>query len=355
MTIANNRKKMQRITRENHPFKAQKADFVLAASVTRTCEIQGITQAGIPGNIPYTPTLDAEFIVTGRVFSLPDIAETPKGVPTPALLTRAAQTEAEFSKITIFDLGLDVKPQEVDLKGFDIKPSGDISCGKALDAQELFEKGRVAGKLYELSGDYLILGESTPSGTTTAYAASKSLGFNTDGYFSSSFKSVPNDIKTRVIQEALAHTKPEMSTFNKLSETADNMLMFCAGFTLEASKRFSVMLAGGTQMAAVLMILDTLLREKELSFNADNITLCTTKWVSEDSASDIRGLLDQLSFSLKAFDTAFDFSLSEHPALKLYDEGEAKEGVGAGAAIAYMYAHGVSQEKITQVVESFLA
>lgn len=346
---------MQRITSENHPFKDKKADFVLAASVTRTCEIDGITQAGIPGNIPYTPTLDAEFIVTGKVFSMPDIAETPKGVPTPALLTRTAQTLAGFSQITVFDLGLDIKPQEVELKDFDIKPSGDISCAGGLDADELFAKGRDAGKAYELQGDYLILGESTPSGTTTAYAASKSLGFNADGYFSSSFKAVPTDIKGRVIREALAHVTQEMPTLKKLSETADNMLVFCAGFALEASKRFHLMLAGGTQMAAVLMILDTLAKEQELSFKADNLSLCTTKWVSEDANSDINALLAQLSFDLKAFDTDFDFSLSKHPALKLYDVGEAKEGVGAGAAIAYMYAQGFDKQSITTAVEGLLA
>lgn len=345
---------MQRITQENHPFKNKKADFVLAASVTRTCEIEGITQAGIPGNISYTPTLDAEFIVTGKVFSLPDIAETPKGVPTPALITRTAQTEAGFSKISIFDLGLDIKPKEVDLKDFSVTPSGDISCGGALDAKELFEKGREAGKTYELKGEYLILGESTPSGTTTAYAAGKSLGFNADGYFSSSFKAVPSDIKGRVIRQAIANTTQEMPSFKKLSETADNMLMFCAGFALEASKRFAVMLAGGTQMAAVLMILDRLAQEEKLDFKADNLFLCTTKWVSEDSNSDIEGLLKQLSFPMQSFDTDFDFSLSEHPALKLYDEGEAKEGVGAGAALAYLYAHGVAKEQITKAVETLL-
>ena len=346
---------MQRITQENHPFKGQKADFVLAASVTRTCEIEGITQAGIPGNIPYTPTLDAEFIVTGKVFSLPDIAETPKGVPTPALLTRTAETEAGFSKITIFDLGLDIKPKEVDLKAFSIEPSGDISCAGALDAKELFEKGLEAGRSYELQGEYLILGESTPSGTTTAYAASKSLGFNADGYFSSSFKAVPSDIKGRIIREALAHVTLEMPTLKKLSETADNMLMFCAGFALEASKRFKIMLAGGTQMAAVLMILDTLAQEEKLDFKAENLFLSTTKWVSEDSNSNIEGLLEQLSFPLVSFDSDFDFSLSDHPALKLYDEGEAKEGVGAGAAITYLYAHGVDKKRITKAVEALLA
>lgn len=340
---------MQKISLDNHPFQNQTADFSLAACVTRTCEIAGITQAGIPGNIPYTPTLDAEFIETGEVFSLPDIAETPKGVPTPALLTRTAQSDVGFSKLTIFDLGLDIEPQQVDLYDFSLKPSGDISKGNALDAEAVFNRGCEAAKAYELEGSYLILGESTPSGTTTAYACAKALGFDADGYFSSSFKAVPNGIKAKTVEASLSHVNASMTPFEKLNHTADNMLMFCAGFVFEATKRFKVMLAGGTQMAAVLLILDSVTKLK-----SDNLFLCTTKWVYEDKDSDIEGLLSQLSVTIEGFWADFDFSLSKHPALLLYDEGEAKEGVGAGAAIAYLYAHGVNQEEITQSVEALL-
>ena len=69
-------------------FQNKKATFMLAMSNTATANITGITQAGIPGMIHLTPVLDAEFLATGEVRSLPNVAETPKGVPTPALITR---------------------------------------------------------------------------------------------------------------------------------------------------------------------------------------------------------------------------------------------------------------------------
>jgi len=103
---------LNKITLENPLFKGKPADFLLAASVTNTCSIKGITQAGIPGLIPLTPTLDAEFISTGQVFSLENIAETPKGVPTPALITRAVQVLSPFTSISILDLGLHTQPQQ---------------------------------------------------------------------------------------------------------------------------------------------------------------------------------------------------------------------------------------------------
>jgi NaMN:DMB phosphoribosyltransferase len=60
------------------------------------------------------------------------------------------------------------------------------------------------------------------------------------------------------------------------------------------------------------------------------------------------------NFSIHACYTDFDFSLAHHPALKLYDEGEAKEGVGAGGALMYGMLNGVSKEEIKRQVEGFL-
>ena len=62
-----------------------------------------------------------------------------------------------------------------------------------------------------------------------------------------------------------------------------------------------------------------------------------------------------LDFNINAYYANFDFELANHPALKLYDEGEAKEGVGAGAALMYGYLNGLTKEQITKKVEEFLA
>ena len=43
-------------------LRGKKATFLLSASVTKTCEIPNISQAGIPGRLYLTPTLDAEFL-----------------------------------------------------------------------------------------------------------------------------------------------------------------------------------------------------------------------------------------------------------------------------------------------------
>ena len=327
------------------------ADFLLAASVTKTCEIEGITQAGIPGKIPYTPTLDAEFITTQKLFSMPEIAETPSGVPTPALITRAVHNLHAFSTVEILDIGLEIQPQQTQLHNFGIKPSDSIATGANIDAQEVFAKGMAFGRSYELKGSYLILGESTPSGTTTATASALALGYDVKEDFSSSFLDVPNSVREETINASLALINDDMSNFEKLSLVSDNMLLFCAGFLLEASRRFHVVLAGGTQMAACLLIADKLREDLLMRLKSENITLATTAWVAKDKNSNIKHILEQLSYTPHAIYTEFSFANAEIPVLKMYDEGEAKEGVGAGAALAYANANALTNKEVLEAVE----
>jgi len=338
-------------TNKEDTLPAGKADFILAASVTKTCEIEGITQAGIPGMIPLTPTLDAEFISTQKVFSLGELAETPTGVPTPALLTRAVHNLSPFATIEIFDLGLTKKPQNCTLHNFDIKPSNAINRGAKIDAEKIFNKGRQAGKSYELKGSYLILAESTPAGTTTATASALALGYDVANDFSSSFLHVPNNIKKETIDAALSLINDDMSNFEKLGVVSDNMLLFCAGFILEASRRFHIVLAGGTQMAACLLIADALREDVLMRVKHENITLATSQWVAKDKNANITHILEQLSYTPHAIYTTFSFAKSEIPVLHKYDEGEAKEGVGTGAALAYAKKQSIENTELLAQIE----
>jgi NaMN:DMB phosphoribosyltransferase len=132
------------------------------------------------------------------------------------------------------------------------------------------------------------------------------------------------------------------------------MLIFNAGFILGLNNKKPLILAGGTQMACVLLIVNKILEIMGGEFDTSRLALCTTKWVYEDKNSDIKALLEMLDFEINSYYADFDFSLSSHPALKLYDEGEAKEGVGAGGCLVYGLLNGLSKQQITNQVESFL-
>ena len=282
---------------------------------------------------------------------MPELAETPTGVPTPALITRAVHNLTPYSNIEVLNLGLDAIPQNTPLHCFDIKPSESVASGAKIDAKEIFAKGMKAGKNYELKGNYLILAESTPSGTTTATTTALALGYECRDDFSSSFLNVPNSIREKTIDEALSLVDADMSNFEKLSLVSDNMLIFCAGFLLEASKRFHVVLAGGTQMAACLLVADALREDVLMRVKSDNITLATTSWVANDNNSDLKHILSLLSYTPHAVHTSFSFAKTEIPVLKKYDEGEAKEGVGAGAALGYANTNSITNEKLLEAIE----
>lgn len=337
-------------------LRGKSATFILALSNTKTADIEGITQAGIPGKIYLTPTLDSEFVTCGEVRSLEDIAQTPKGVPTPALLTRATHLLKPFSNIELLNLGLEVRPklEYFKINDFEINSSDSIEEGANIDSMDVFKRGLDFGQEYECKDDYIILGESVPSGTTTAAATALALGYDCKQMFSSSFKEVPNDIRNKTIQSALLNIKEDDDIFAKLSKVSDNMLIFTAGFILGLNNQTKVILAGGTQMACVLLIVNSILKQMQGHLETSNLALCTTKWVYEDEKSDIKALLEINDLKINAYYADFDFKESSHPALKLYDDGEAKEGVGAGAALTYALLNGISKEKLRKKIEKLL-
>jgi NaMN:DMB phosphoribosyltransferase len=49
--------------------------------------------------------------------------------------------------------------------------------------------------------------------------------------------------------------------------------------------------------------------------------------------------------------TTFSFEKSEIPILHKYDEGEAKEGVGAGAALAFATKQNIENQKLLDQIE----
>jgi len=297
-------------------LRGKKATFMLALSNTKTYEIEGITQAGIPGMIHLTPTLDSEFVTTGTVRSLVNIAETPKGVPTPALITRAVHLLHPFKNIQLLNLGLEVEPKVDYFKiyNFSIKPSDSIDKGANIDANAIFQKGLKFGQDYQCSDDYIILGESVPSGTTTATATAVALGYDCKDKFSSSFKDVPNNIRETTIQKALQNITKEDDLFDILSKVSDNMQIFVAGFILGLNNKIPLILAGGTQMASVLLIVNKILEVMQGELNTSNLALATTLWVVKDQNSDIKGLLELLDFNINSYNSDFSFDSSNHPA-----------------------------------------
>ena len=337
-------------------FVDTKADFMLMMSYSKCADIDGITQAGLPHLMHLTPVLDAEYLQLGRLKSLTKLPKTPKGIPTPALITKAVDMLSPFEQKTFVDVGL-IAPPKLKAKKLHqthIPPSNRIDLGANIDAYSVYMKGVEYAKEYKPSAPYLIIAESLPSGTTTAQATALALGYDAKGLFSSSFASSPESIKERVISQALELAKNKQDLFDILGTVSDNMLIFTAGFLMQVNGSYPIVLAGGTQMACVLLVINSLAKYMGTPYQSHNTALCTTKWVAKDKNSNIKALLEMLDFDISAYYSDFDFALSYHPKLKLYDKGEAKEGVGAGASLMYAYLNGVTKQEITSQVQGAL-
>lgn len=243
---------------------------------------------------------DAEFKSSERMFLFDNFQAIINEIPNPDIITKAVINLNPFSNIEILNLGF-----------------------KLSDTKEMFANGMNFGESYDLKGNYLILDESSINSITTA---------NTLFYALSS----PNEDKTN---------------FEKLSIVSNNTLVFCAGFLMTASRRFHIVLSGGIQMATCLYIADKLREDVLMRVKHNNITFAITSWRLNDDKSNIKNILNKLSYTPHAIYTKFSFADTEIPILKKYDEGEAKEGLGTGAALCYANTNNITNKELLEAIE----
>ncbi|RMF30504.1 MAG: TIGR00303 family protein [Candidatus Nitrosothermus koennekii] len=307
--------------------------FLLAISYTETSEIDGITIAGaVKELIKYTPPADAEFIHYGYCRCIDTIPVTPDGKPTPALLTRAALKAADIPMLVV-DAGSKVKPN-MPYISIDAIPSKNIENEDALDRKIVdkiynnsIELGRTISKLRE----FVIIGESIPGGTTTALAVLLSMGIDAKFKVSSSMPENPHDLKIRVVDNAMKRVDVTIGALrdkplDAVAKLGDAMMITVAGIAIGLSKKSKVMLAGGTQMAAVLSLI------KSLDYSAlPNISIGTTRYIIDDKNSNLIDLIKEIyDVPIITIDPMLDRSSKD--GLKAYANGFVKEGAGAGGA-----------------------
>jgi NaMN:DMB phosphoribosyltransferase len=109
------------------------------------------------------------------------------------------------------------------------------------------------------------------------------------------------------------------------------MQPFVIGMLCAAAGELPVILAGGTQMAAVLALIDKLEQYTQQSIPHSNVLLATTPWVARDPRSDLRGILDDCGGWAGAI-PELEFSTMDCLPLRGYEQLLVKEGVGAGGA-----------------------
>jgi uncharacterized protein (TIGR00303 family) len=312
-------------------LEGKKPLFTCVIGVTETAKIPGISAAGEnPQITDYTPPADVELLQLGKCKCIQGVPVTPDGIPTPALITMSALKLADIPTLVV-SAGLKIKPHVpfVELGG---SPGRDIRTGNALDnAEEVMNRAKIAGENLSKTADYLVVGESIPGGTTTALSVLLAMGVEAKGKVSSSMPLNPYEIKIKIAEEGLEAAGAEFGDFaddpiKAVSTVGDPMQPALAGMVLGAAENVPVVMAGGTQMAAVLAVVNALNPAV-----LDNVTIGTTRWILNDKTADLKGLVSKIAdVSVLAADV--DFGGSRFDGLKAYEAGVVKEGVGCGGS-----------------------
>jgi uncharacterized protein (TIGR00303 family) len=235
----------------------------------------------------------------------------------------------------VVDAGSKIKPSIPHIS-FDIPSGKNIQFGNASDidkVKQAFEYGIILGKQLGRTGSMVVIGESIPGGTTTALGVLTALGIDAKNKTSSSMPQNPHDLKNRTVSEGLKKANISFGSLRNdplraVSFLGDPMMPAVAGMVdgvlRSGSGDSHVMLAGGTQMAAILAILKSLGRPLE------RISVGTTVYVAEDSSSNLTNLIKAISSEIGIYKLDPQLALSSHRGLRAFARGFVKEGVGAG-------------------------
>ena len=318
--------------------------FSLVISYTETSEIPGITIAGTNLDlIKFTPPADSEYLHYGTCKCIDSVPMTPDGKPTPALLTKVALESASIPHIVI-NAGSKIIP-DIPFYETGLEPGKNIQNEPALDRYYVLravEHGRIIGRTLGALTDCLVIGESIPAGTTTAMAVLK--GFDINANVSSSIPKNPLELKNKVVNDALKRSNSK-DAYDVIANLGDPMIPVVAGMLSTASQTSKVLLAGGTQMAAVLAL------GHSTGYDENNIAIGTTSYIVNDNSANFLDTIKEIAdIPILSIDPKLDDSKIH--GLKSYSDGFVKEGAGAGGAmISAILKTGITSEKLLEKTE----
>ena len=344
-------------------YRGKSSVFACILGFTATGLIPGISAAGAtPHDRKYTAIADAEFLING-VASNPQYPLPPLEMGASPVFISRAVVEALNIPVYLFNAGLPIPPgvSAIDLGG---TAANCLTSGRALPLEivrNLFARGFDWGdKLAKkITPGYLIVGECVVGGTTTALALLTGLGIKAKDKVNSSHPSCNHRQKWTAVRKGLARAgffplSGSIEPLKLVAAVGDPMQIVAAGMAIAASRRTGVMLAGGTQMLAVLALMRSISDFFGEKARWERIVVATTRWVAEDPTGDTVELAKAVG-GATLLATKLSFAASSYPQLRAYEQGYVKEGVGAGGcASAASLQSGWNQSKLLAVIESQL-
>ncbi|MFM8524932.1 MAG: nicotinate mononucleotide-dependent phosphoribosyltransferase CobT [Cyanobacteriota bacterium] len=325
---------------------ADRAQVLVLLAATETAAVPGISAAGsTPESRRRTAAADAELLLLGPEVSRPHaLPPLPAGV-SPALISRVV-TQTLALPVLVLDLGLAVAPAVPHLRLRGQDTAACLSSGRAMPAarvHELIAAGERLGRRWASrpQGRPLVLAACVPGGTSTALATLLGLGIDAAGRVSGSLHIPAHDLKEQLARRGLeaAGLTPGAGSLDPvavLAAVGDPMQAMAIGLlqAVTAAEQ-PVLLAGGSQMAAVLALALALATDRDQRQRlATQVAIGTTGWVARETGSDLATLLaavgDRFGVSCLALASDLRFDQCQQQALRDYERGFVKEGVGAG-------------------------
>ena len=343
-------------------------DLLLLLSSTLTAEVEGISAAGATSESRrYTAIADAELLLYGPShrprWPLPPL---PAGV-SPALISWVA---AEAVKIQpwVGSIGLSKMPPFAHLRfeNPELGPAACISSGQAMTPQRVLQLLNQGQRFGERLRHPLVLAECVPGGTTTALAVLCGLGVPAHDLISGSAIHPPMALKRDLVRQGLqsAQLSATPSAQELLAAVGDPFQAFATGLLIGSLKsRQPLLLAGGSQMATVLALALNMVSTKQRRLLCKQVLIGTTAWLAGEvlttSGSKRASLVELLALLENHFDVSIcalasglHFQGSRHLALRDYELGHVKEGVGAGGLALLAQLRGLSLDRISQACDN---
>ena len=342
-------------------------DLLVVLAATSTAEVAGISAAGAtPESRRYTAIADAELLLRGPShqpqWPLPPL---PAGV-SPALLSWACLQHLTLQP-QVIALGLPQSPPfpHLRVESPSLGPAACLSSGKAMDlsrVEQLWQRGEQLGEGLMRP---LVLAECVPGGTTTAQAVLQGLGLPVEDLVSGSALQPPLALKQRLVGQGLAAAdlSEPLNAQALVAAVGDPFQALAAGVVMGAMRaQQPVLLAGGSQMLAVIALALHCCEPALRPQLARLLTLGTTAWLADErlgSASLPRPALPQLlerleahyQLPLLALASGLRFHASRHPQLQAYEQGYVKEGVGAGGLALLAQLRGTPVSALVETCE----
>ena len=333
----------------------------LVIAGTNTSQIPGISAAGINAKSRRTTALaDAEFLLKGaskdHKYKLPLLNA---GV-TPALISYVCSKLINVYPVVV-PLGIGLKPyfNHLVVEERDLGPSNCLTTGKSMTKERvlnLYKRGLEIGKS---SQQPVLISESVPGGTTTAQAVMEAFGLRVSNLVGSSLFKAPRELRRKVVQRGLlnANFKTDFDSFDVIASVGDPFQAFSMGLLIGA--RFAnkpVILSGGSQMLAVILLVLEFLGVKKKDDFIENVFIATTGWlVKDNSLNDLLNLINEkYDVNLVGLASPLNFKSSTHKELKDYELGHVKEGVGAGGISILAFLNGFRNKEIVSLCQQNL-